>query len=148
MTVKTGGRRRLALRLKAPGPTARKGRGEAMWPDVAGPEWQWHLLATIGLLTAVFAAIWLADSAAAKAASHEEPESPDLLLLLWHRYEVGDLTRREFEREQTAALARRTPAPETRWTWTAMDPTAHAALNGSARSSKQRAAAGAGPVEG
>ena len=143
MAAKAGADRR--LRPWAPGPTARKGGGdEAMWPDVVGPEWQWHLLATVGLLTAVFAVIGILERAAA-AASHEEPAYADPLLVLWHRYEVGDLPRREFEREKTA-LARRKPTPEIRSTRPpAMDRAARAALNGSDRSSKRGAAAGATP---
>lgn len=116
-----------------------------MWPDVVGPEWQWHLLATVGSLTVVFAALWLAERAA-KAISHEDPASRDPLLTLWHRYEVGDLTRREFEREKRA-LARRQRVPELLWTRPpAMDPAARRVLNGSARSSMRGAAAAARPV--
>jgi hypothetical protein len=113
-----------------------------MWPDLMGPEWQWHLLATVGLLTALFAALWLVDRAA-KTAFHEEPASPDPLLMLWHRYEVGDLTRREFER-QRAALAPRTPLPQGLLPQSpAMDRAAHHALNGNARPAGRGAAAGA-----
>jgi hypothetical protein len=112
-----------------------------MWPDVMAPGWQWHLLATAGLLAAFSAVIGLL----AKAAGREEPASPDPLLVLWHRYEVGDLTRREFERARTA-LARRKPAPKIVWTRPpAMDPAARRALNGSARPSKGSVAAGAEP---
>ena len=113
-----------------------------MWPDLMGPEWQWHLLATVGLLTAVLAAIWLADRAA-KAASHEEPASRDPLLMLWHQYEVGDLTRREFERLRTA-LAQRTPVPhDLRTRPLVRDWTARRALTGNGHQARRGTAAGA-----
>ncbi len=82
-----------------------------MWPDLMGPGWQWHVLATVALLAALLASIGLV----ARAALREEPACPDPLLVLWHRYEVGDLTRREFER-QRGTLARRMPAPPILWT--------------------------------
>lgn len=114
-----------------------------MWPDLMGPGWQWHLLATVGLVTGVFAVIGILERAAA-AARHEEPAFSDPLLVLWHRYEVGDLTRREFERKKTA-LARRKPALEIRWTRSpAMNGAARAAFNGTAPS-KRGAAAGGKP---
>ena len=108
-----------------------------MWPDLMGPGWQWELLAAVGLLAAMFALFGLM----ARAAGREAPASPDPLLTLWHRYEVGDLTRREFERART--LARRKPAPVIPWTRRppAMDPAARRALNGSARPAKRGAAA-------
>ena len=66
-----------------------------MWPYLMGPGWQQQLLIAAGLLGATFAAVKILAAAAARL---EADEAPDPLLQLWHRYEVGDLIRQEFER--------------------------------------------------
>ena len=110
-----------------------------MWPDLMGPGWPWHVVATAGMMAALLTLVALV----ARAAVHEEPASPDPLMVLWHRYEVGDLTRREFERLRTA-LTRHTPVRQALWTRPpAMDPAVRRALNGNARPAKRGAAAGA-----
>ncbi len=69
-------------------------------------------MATVGLLAAVVASLGLLAS----LASRREPESPDPLLGLWHRYEEGDLTRQEFERQRSALTHReRVRAARARW---------------------------------
>jgi hypothetical protein len=70
-----------------------------MWPDLLGPGWQLQALVTIGLMAVLIGLIgllWL-------AAGHTSPARPDEVLTAWCRYEVGDLTRQEFERFRDAA---------------------------------------------
>lgn len=66
-----------------------------MWPNLIGAGWQQQLAMTASLFFAIIAALKLLASAADRLGA-EEP--PDQLLRLWHRYEEGDLTYREFER--------------------------------------------------
>lgn len=73
-----------------------------MWPDLMGPGWDWQVLMAVGLMGGVVATL----RALAMAANRpEEPGRPDLLLSLWHRYEEGDLTRREYDRLRRLALS-------------------------------------------
>ena len=70
-----------------------------MWPDLLGPGWQLQFLMALGLmavLVGVIGLLWV-------AAGHTSPISPDQVLAAWRRYEVGDLTRQEFERVRVAA---------------------------------------------
>jgi hypothetical protein len=73
-----------------------------MWPNLAGPGWQQQLVMAVGLLAAVFAALKALSAAADRL---ERVEATDPLLHLWHRYEVGDLTRHEFERAKPSLRA-------------------------------------------
>ena len=73
-----------------------------MWPDLMGPGWGPQLLMTVGLMCGVLAAVTLL----AVAACRQRREAPDRFLLLWRRYEQGDLTRQEFERLRRSARAR------------------------------------------
>jgi len=78
-----------------------------MWPDLLGPGWQLQFLMALGLmavLVGVIGLLWV-------AAGHTSPISPDQVLAAWRRYEVGDLTRQEFERVR-AASRRRDLAPQ------------------------------------
>ena len=71
-----------------------------MWPDLLGPGWQIQFLMALGLtavLVGVIGLLWV-------AAGHTSPASPDQMLAAWRRYEVGDLTRQEFERFRLAAV--------------------------------------------
>lgn len=75
-----------------------------MWPDLMGSGWEQQLLMAIGILCAVIAAL------RALAAAADRPfrdEGPDPLLTLWHRYEEGDLTRQEFQRQKRSLRERR-----------------------------------------
>ncbi len=111
-----------------------------MWPDLMGPGWERHLVATLGLLAAFIASLGLLAS----LASRREPESPDPLLVLLRRYEEGDLTRWEFERRRSALNHReRVRAARARWARTpASEPPAK-----SARSSAWGAISGSNPTE-
>jgi hypothetical protein len=73
-----------------------------MWPDLMGPGWEWQVLMAVGLMCGVVATL---RALAVAANRQEEREGPDLLLSLWHRYEEGDLTRREFDRLRRLALS-------------------------------------------
>ena len=72
-----------------------------MWPDLFGPGWQLQILMALGLTAVLVGVIvlWL-------AAGHTSPALPDEMLTSWRRYEVGDLTRQEFERFRGAVAAR------------------------------------------
>ncbi len=95
-------------------------------------------MATAGLLAALVALLGLL----AKVALRGEPAPPDPLLMLWHQYEMGDLTRREFERQKNA-LTRRELAPAIQWTRPpTMDPAARPGIIGGARPYTRGAAAG------
>jgi hypothetical protein len=63
-----------------------------MWPDLFGPGWIWGVL-TAGCLFGIFLAlIW-------GFADFQMPRGDaDPLLEIWHQYEQGELTHREFER--------------------------------------------------
>jgi hypothetical protein len=70
-----------------------------MWPDLLGPGWQLQFLTALGLmaiLVGVIGFFWL-------AAGHTSPASPDAVMAAWRRYEVGDLTRQEFDRSRDSA---------------------------------------------
>jgi len=68
-----------------------------MWPDLFGPGWVWGVFLSFGLL-GVFAGLLKCLDLLCK-----EPEgTEDPLEELWHRYEIGDLTRQEFERLKPA----------------------------------------------
>lgn len=69
-----------------------------MWPDLTGPGWEQHVLATAILMAAVLASF----SLVARTALRRESAEPDPLLTLWHGYETGDVTQREFERRKKA----------------------------------------------
>jgi hypothetical protein len=69
-----------------------------MWPDLLGPGWQLQFIMALGLtavLVGVIGLLWV-------AAGHTSPASPDGVLTAWRQYEVGDLTRQEFERFRVA----------------------------------------------
>ena len=72
-----------------------------MWPDLLGPGWQLQILMAFGLTAVLVGVIvlWL-------AAGHTSPAMPDEMLTTWHRYEVGDLTRQEFQRFRGAVATR------------------------------------------
>ena len=75
------------------------GGGAAMWPDLLGPGWQLQFLMALGLmavLVGVIGLLWV-------AAGHTSLASPDQVMTAWRGYEVGDLTRQEFERVRVAA---------------------------------------------
>ncbi len=77
-----------------------------MWPDLFGPGWQWGVLVSFGVLGAFIGILKVLDILSAEPVHHEDP-----LLALWHRYEVGDLTRQEFERLKPERATYRTPTP-------------------------------------
>ncbi len=66
-----------------------------MWPDLFGPGWQWMVLGAFGLGTLMMLPIAVAMGTRQRAA-HDAALRPELVI--WHRYEQGDLTRKEFER--------------------------------------------------
>ncbi len=69
-----------------------------MWPDLFGPGWLYEVLLSFGFLGAFAGFLKFLERL------YKEPiERPDPLLALWHRYEEGDLTRREFERLRLAS---------------------------------------------
>src|SRR6516225_516414 len=76
--------------------------GAAMWPDLFGPGWQLQILMAFGLTAVLVGAIGLLWF----AAGHTSPAMPNEMLTTWRRYEVGDLTRQEFERIRGAVAAR------------------------------------------
>jgi len=70
-----------------------------MWPDLLGPGWQLQFLTALGLLAVLVGVIglfWL-------AAGHTSPASSSEVTVAWRRYEVGDLTRQEFQRLRDSA---------------------------------------------
>src|SRR5262245_40996449 len=84
--------------------------GAAMWPDLFGPGWQLQILMSLGLTAVLVGVIvlWL-------AAGHTSPAIPDEMLTTWRRYEVGDLTRQEFERFRGAVAARADRREDREW---------------------------------
>src|SRR5437773_12130845 len=76
--------------------------GAAMWPDLFGPGWQLQILMTLGLTAVLVGAIGLLWFAAGRTS----PAIPNEMLTTWRRYEVGDLTRQEFERFRGTVAAR------------------------------------------
>jgi hypothetical protein len=65
-----------------------------MWPDLFGPGWTIQLLVAGGLFTCIVALI----AAMIGTGSSSAQDPPDEFQRLWHRCEVGDLTRQEFDR--------------------------------------------------
>lgn len=79
-----------------------------MWPNLFGPGWVYAVLLSCGFLLAFIGLLKFLDFLYKEPMAQEDP-----LLALWHRYEVGDLTRQEFERlkpERRATLRRDVPA--------------------------------------
>ena len=70
-----------------------------MWPNLFGPGWLWGVLCSVGILGAVIGFV------AALPGRGPRENIPDQVMNLWHRYETGDLTRREFERLMAAHRA-------------------------------------------
>jgi len=65
-----------------------------MWPALFGPGWEWGILGSLGLMAGIITLL-VKMFAAAKG----KPEATeDGRAAIWRRYEIGDLTRPEFER--------------------------------------------------
>ena len=70
-----------------------------MWPNLLGPGWMPQLLLTIGVVGVFVGMLKTLLFGAARSAD----EAPDEIQKIWHQYEVGDLTRWEFDRLRRAA---------------------------------------------
>ncbi len=66
-----------------------------MWPDTFGPGWFWGVLSVAGVVAILAAVVRMATRV--QAAARVDP-----VQAVWHQYEIGDLTRREFERLKRA----------------------------------------------
>lgn len=66
-----------------------------MWPEVFGPDWTWITVGAVAaavVVTAVVVALVAALRLEVPPPQTPPREDP------WHRFEIGDLTREEFER--------------------------------------------------
>jgi len=103
-----------------------------MWPNLFGSGWMPQLLMTIGML-GVFGGVLKALGFAARSAD----EPPDEIQKIWHQYEVGDLTRWEFDRLRRAARWRQADPQgekETQSCGGLMEPTGSLSKTGSGNS--------------
>jgi len=66
-----------------------------MWPNLFGPDWAWIAAGALAMALVIAAVLFgLAAAARLESPDHGQTSRDDL----WHRYEIGDLTREEFER--------------------------------------------------
>ncbi len=72
-----------------------------MWPSLFGPGWVQQLLMTIGMIGVFVATLRVVLSSVARP----REVVPDEIQMLWHQYEVGDLTQWEFERRRRGIIS-------------------------------------------